>query len=336
MTNLINKESNNIFFEKNILYIESIDRDINKWPNSNEFEIFTPQKYNNVVNMKILNIQFPTFYFNVCEKLQNNKFCISFSNLNNILTLEDGFYNNIKMESTLRNLLRTELDPSFNVKYNEINNKYYFAHEDKSFNLIFDNSNIDISYSNCSNKIFDQHSFWGLGFNLGFNKENYEARNNIQNNDNDINFLWDNCGQWITGSNIHLIKSPNFSTLNNKDNIYLEIDKYNNCDELIPYYNNYFTNENNGKINSAITKIPTTVFFGENNTTTNYGYYEPTESGLLFKEPINNVSKLKFKFRYHNNLLVDFFNQNVALTLEITQLKAGLNNLNKFKNITIT
>ncbi len=322
MTYLIEKQNNNIFLEKNILYIESIDRDIKKWPNSNEFEIFTPQKYDNVVSIKILNIQLPTFYFNISEKLQNNKICISNSTVSKIITLEDGFYNNKKMEISLTNLLKQNIDPSFNVKYNELNNKFYFGHEDKSFNLIFDttNMNIDLTYSNCFNRIFDQHSFWGLGYYLGFDKKNYYASNNY--NSYDVSFVWDICGEWINGSNTHLIKSPNCSIISNKENIYLEIDKYNSCDELIPYTNQYFTNVNNGKINSCIVKIPTTVFYGENNSRTNYGYYEPLESGLEFKEPINNVSKLKFKFRQHNNMLVDFLNQNISLTLEITKLKS--------------
>ena len=41
-----------------VLYINSIDRDVNKWSNANNFEIQLPETYKNVVQIELMSSQF--------------------------------------------------------------------------------------------------------------------------------------------------------------------------------------------------------------------------------------------------------------------------------------
>ena len=74
----------------------------------------------------------------------------------------------------------------------------------------------------------------------------------------------------------------------------------------------------NGAINTAFAKIPMNnlgsnkLLENTNNNISNISFYNP---------PVERIAKLKFKFRYHNGILVDFQNLPVTFTLEITQLK---------------
>lgn len=80
-------------------------------------------------------------------------------------------------------------------------------------------------------------------------------------------------------------------------------------------------------VNSAFAKInlidipKTQIFNSINGFLLNLSYYNP---------PIERISKLKFKFRYHDGTLVDFQNNELNFTIEINQL---INEFNKKINI---
>lgn len=85
--------------------------------------------------------------------------------------------------------------------------------------------------------------------------------------------------------------------------IYMEIEGLNCIDETIPYnlcaYTSH-TNQTNGIVNSAFAKIPvgsTPISQWYDNSSLPYKYFNP---------PAERIRKLKIKFRYHNNTLVDF------------------------------
>ena len=58
---LINREQNYVL-DRKLLTVHSEDRDINKWPNSNTFEIMLPEQLLNVQSMRLIQ---STFY-NAC------------------------------------------------------------------------------------------------------------------------------------------------------------------------------------------------------------------------------------------------------------------------------
>ncbi len=65
------KNSNQYFLEKKYISISSEDRDIAKYPNPAEFEIFLPQEYLNIASAKLYSWSFPANY-NVFSQSYNN------------------------------------------------------------------------------------------------------------------------------------------------------------------------------------------------------------------------------------------------------------------------
>jgi len=106
-----------------------------------------------------------------------------------------------------------------------------------------------------------------------------------------------------------------------EDALYMEIDKYNNIDEIFPYsertgqlYNNDLAHRSNG----SFARIPLSHLpFGQelgsrNNFVLNVFHTDP---------PIKKIDRLKFKFRYHDGRMVDFKNLPFSFTLEFNMLK---------------
>lgn len=310
-------QSHNFVLDRKILFVDSNDRDIQRWPNSCEFEINCPQIYNNVESIHILNIVLPSFYFNISERLQTNKMIIEFSGNKYPITFNDGYYTSGQIEIALRKKLKV-IDTDFEVKYNEVNRKFYFGNLAKSFKFLF-GENVD--YKKCDQldsykiDVYAQHSNWGLGFLLGFDKKTYTS---IIENENTI-FDHENT-QWITPYS-NVIYSTNAHSLENNQFLYVELEKYNKCDEIKPFLYYNYNNLTSGIVNSAFAKIPV-IPSSNNMTLVDDGYLENVS---YYQPPIDKLTKLKFKFRYHNGMLVDFQNYNVSFTLEINQIRNEMN-----------
>ena len=296
------KTSHNFVLDRKVLFIDSNDRDIQRWPNASEFEINCPQNYNNVESLRLSNINLPDFFYNISEQLQNNKMTIEFGTSSHFIILEDGCYNYTQLQTVLETELKAlPSGTNFDVSYNSITRKFTFSHPSSAFSFRFDKIN---SYNKCDKDkenykidIYAQHSNWGLGYILGFNKEKYDSVNNS-------------------------IVSPNPSDLEHNECIYIELEKYNKCDEIKPFLYYNFNNSNSGIVNSAFAKIP--IYQNNNNKgLVNDGYFENIS---YYQPPIDKIAKFKLKFRYHNGMLVDFHNCNVSLSLEINQIRNEMNN----------
>ena len=100
--------------------------------------------------------------------------------------------------------------------------------------------------------------------------------------------------------------------------IYMEIEGLNCIDETIPYSLSTFTtqtNQTNGIVNSSFAKIPvptTPISQWFDNDMGPYKYFNP---------PAERIRKLKIKFRYHNNVLVDFGSFDFSFMLEFCLLR---------------
>jgi len=295
--NLISRNQNFILDSK-ILYINSDDRNIQKYPNANSFEINMPQAYKNVESIRLLNIQFPSNLYNISEELQNNKLIL---NKTKIIQIPDGYYTIDKLETEIKNIIKAEIN-SFDISYNNTTNKFNLS-SDTDCSLSFH----DISYINCnshSKYVYDQHSKWGLGYILGFNK--YEKVDNIfdYRNPRIVNIK-------------NGVSSDNFVDIDNNRNIVMSIDKYNKADSILPYINNTNNNSNVGLVNSVFVKIP--IIKNEYNQ--NFHNFESNYSNIsFFQPPITALEKLKFEFKYENDIPVDFNNYNITFTLEINQI----------------
>ena len=112
----------------------------------------------------------------------------------------------------------------------------------------------------------------------------------------------------------------------------MEIDKYSVYDELNPYpkgSNNLYNNFSNSSINTAFFKFSQK---SDNFDSQNYSRLLGKTYNVIvfFDPPLQRLTNLKFKFRYHDGYLVDLNNQDVNFTLEINQLR---NEIPKHLNI---
>ena len=105
-----------------------------------------------------------------------------------------------------------------------------------------------------------------------------------------------------------------------EDIIYMEVEKYNSMDEICPYSENTSNARNNdyhGSVKSAFAKIPLISKFSQvhdsrNSFLMNVSQYEP---------PLERLTRLKFKFRYHDGRLVDFNCLPLSFTIEFNMLR---------------
>jgi len=106
-----------------------------------------------------------------------------------------------------------------------------------------------------------------------------------------------------------------------EDALYMEIDKYNNIDEIYPYSErtgHMYNNDLAPRTNGSFARIPLSHLpFGQemgsrNNFVLNVFHTDP---------PIKKINRLKFKFRFHDGRLVDFKNLPFSFTLEFNMLK---------------
>ena len=317
---------------KRILTIHSEDRDINKWPNPSEFEVILPDSYTNVKEINLLNFTNTNNFYNISEKLLNNYLQVN----GNTYIIPDGFYNPDQLAFALTQILENE---AIYVLYDKVKFKFLFLSE-YSFNIDFES--IIHTDKICENKnqfinpqkIADQYSHWGIGYNLGFITKNiiHSSSNSVIDSDvqplNIVNII--NTSSNINNvnglpsdiDNCHFIYSDTTIDLNINNTIYMEIDKFNNADEIVPYQyrSNYlYCNDYNSKISSYFAKI---LLNSEN--TNNISVASHTEDYITFgsfvcDNSIDRLMKLKFKFRYHNGTLVDFQNKNFNFTLQLLQ-----------------
>ena len=112
----------------------------------------------------------------------------------------------------------------------------------------------------------------------------------------------------------------NTTTNRGQTHVYMEIEKFNSIDELEPYPVNSNSEKHNrvgGRKDSSFAVIPIVPHQDNHQYTTDtrdhssLSYYNP---------PIEKVSKLKMKFRYHNGELVDFGDKELHVTIELNSL----------------
>jgi hypothetical protein len=131
--------------------------------------------------------------------------------------------------------------------------------------------------------------------------------------------------EWLTVSGTgYVLVPPNPPSLNGASDMYMEIDKYNYLDEMQPYSahtSNSRNNDYNGIVNAAFAKIPLRTKPTKIVSALEYMYGdEPQDTSQGFSTffpPLDKLSKLKFKFRYHDGTLVDFGGQNFSFTVAL-------------------
>ena len=241
-------------------------------------------------------------------------------------------------------------DIGFVCVYDEVANTFWFGNELHPFILLFSKREIYTDLCPGQVNVFNHYTRWGLPAYLGYKKQNYKSEKldtgmiGVGNPESVrveriVKFDYvggvaspnGGPGPWIrpldTLHNVFVVNlyDPSFNICNldihGEDAIYMEIDRYNTMDEIQPYSCNtsgWFNNDYNGKVNSAFAKIPITcapysqIFDSRQGFLTNISHYQP---------PIQKISRLRFKFRYHDGRLVDFKCLPLNFSLEFNMLK---------------
>ena len=360
--NQLIQNKQNYYLERKLLTVHTEDRDSNKWPNENEFEITLPEPIVNVQSIRLIEGTFPSNQYTFSQTNQNTKFFLNIDVSDNNaydasgnLSIQEGFYNGEQMAMELeraiqRDICNNDLNPvkqtHVRVFYDKVGQRFYFGMhfpKDVSKNVVIDFKSKQYYPETCNNlNLLDQNTKWGLGYYLGFDKKVYDSSdvntdwivtNNLdKKNITYFNYLTPN-DLWHRDFSMgfpvsHLkhgvhavLKAPHTAKLNGEQCFYVEIDKYNNYDELKPYSqltNSLYNNDYNGNVNSAFAKIPimsvpnSEFSVSENDILQNFSQFNP---------PLERVSKLKFKFRYHDGRLVDFKKHEFNFTIEFNVLR---------------
>ena len=240
----------------------------------------------------------------------------------------------------------------FVVVYNEVGQKLWFGNNADQFtltnssNALFKKIYLDKHCAPARRTELPNFTEFGLPASLGFTRCDeiaYSAAEIIKNNNNssdtdvaadisstgliprfyygDVTGTSDN-GYWILpvlpGAIVFFLQAPLKINFMGPAYIYMEIDGLNCIDETSPYSLTTFTattNQTNGICNSAFAKIPvptTPISQWFDSDMTPYKYFNP---------PAERIRKLKIKFRYHNNVLVDFGSFDFSFMLEICILR---------------
>ena len=321
--NLIQREQSFVTTHK-LLSVHSDDRNRLIWPESNNFSVTLPAPILNVQSIQLIQSAFPSSLFVFSANQRNIKFKITIGSVATIIIINEGIYTNTQFVDEL-NIVLLPLG-AVSVELLLSDNKLKFI-SSESFTLNFDEK---MDYSECSHSISLQNNIEGLHYHMGFENEKYTS---VVDNDNN-NII-------VANYPINIIGESCF---------YMELDKYNLLDELSPFNSgtkdphsiiigggqddnrsvSIIQKQNNvflGKTNSAFAKIPLTInqsvnpFNSQFTTLCNAGFYDP---------PIDKISNLRFKFRYHNGSLVDFKNNRFDFTIEFTSLR---NEISKSFNI---
>ena len=359
---------------RKLITVHSEDRDINKWPNANHFELQLPQTYTSVETIALVEYSFPTYYYTISNESQNTKITFtaniegSYGQTEPItITISPGFYNPTQLAAEMQNQLNLAiraLDSSltsydnFRVFYDEVRQRLLFGNTTDSFIFIYsapESYDDAPCYAPCISSQpqaqpsatirWNQYTNWGLGYNLGFVKclpSECGNPNDVVNankavavpvtSSQRVNYVINASPpavgyEWLTvalGGTGYVLVPPNPPSLNGASDMYMEIDKYNYMDEMQPYSthtSNIRNNDYNGIVNAAFAKIPLRTkptkivsnleyMYGDEPQDTSQGY-------STFFPPLDKLSKLKFKFRYHDGTLVDFGGQNFSFTVAL-------------------
>ena len=365
---------------RKLISVHSEDRDINKWPNANHFELQLPQTYTNVETIALVEYSFPTYYYTFSNESQNTKitFTANISMAGHgetgpvVVTISPGFYSHAQLAAEMQNQLNLAvraLSPSlasygnFRVFYDEVRQRFLFGNTTDPFTFIYsapESYDSEPCYVPCINAAaaaaqpsatirWNQYTNWGLGYNLGFVKclpsecgnpndvvtanravasavtssqrVNYVINPNASTAPYPVGYEWLTVSPGATG---YVLVPPNPPSLNGASDMYIEIDRYNYLDEMQPYSShtsNSRNNDYNGIVNSAFAKIPLRTKPTKIVSALEYMYGdEPQDTSQGFSTffpPLDKLSKLKFKFRYHDGTPVDFGGQNFSFTVAL-------------------
>lgn len=342
------QENNTYSLDTRLLTIHNIDRDLNYSKNSSIFSVVTPDSYLNVDSIRLIEISFPNKILNFSNNLNNNSFLLKPDNSSDIsnCNISNGCYSYTDLSDYLNNLSELS-NNNIKVFYSDIKQRYIFYrysdNNNNSFSLIYQSNNncinkqpITNTFRNPSKKsnntinTFNNNKNYDININEGFLYDlGFDLSHTLSNQTSSITSQTieniNNISHLLNNGKCEYITTTSPPRFRNFQPIYLEINSFiNNYDELNPFpsgQNNFINNFSNTSTRSAFFKIPYYIY-------EKGGIYINNNNNIVsfFDPPIKRIQNLNIKFRYHDNTLVDFDNQDLNFTLEIKQLKNSFTN----------
>ena len=308
--------------DKHLVSVHSNDRDVSKWPTASQFEITLPREMRNVETVRLSEISLPATHNAFSVAKQNVRMRFHMDGVTNTITIQDGNYTPTQLAREIENRMNVMVYGSdthrFHVTYDDVGQKMVFGNDRDMFSLTFDS--MDGLYEEV--RIGERYADWGLGACLGFDKETYEATHITT----DPHFYHlEGSTRWFAvdaGGGGYTVTAPYPTNCHGDDVVYMEVDRLNSMDELVPYSDTsintgYSVRHNQhamvthvaGRPNSCFAKIPV-------NDNTNDSKNRNLSNITQYNPPIERIERMKFRFRTHNGELIDFGNRSVHFSLE--------------------
>ena len=331
--------------DRKILSIHSNDRDINKWPLANNFEVNLPEPLTNVQSMRLVMVTLPNEQYVFSNEYQNTQMTFTVSSGctgagTYTIAICEGSYEPEQLAAEIQTKMNNAVAAAipapydeFRVYYNPVTNRICFGHKSCGFSLDFNVRHKYPFICRWQVDVFKHYLRWGLPAYLGYDKKVYTATLTPPNDSlGGLAALGDPFGPdflatpWLDGApappgNHYIDCSQNAIDIDGDSVIYMEMEKYNTIDEIEPYSENTMgacNNDYNGKVNSAFAKIPV--------SRRPFGHVLDSINGFLgnvsqYQPPIERIVKLRFRFRYHDGRFVDFRNVPFSFSLEMNMLR---------------
>jgi hypothetical protein len=355
--NVIKREQTYELITKQIS-IHSEDRDINIWKQPSEFAVELPEDLRNVVSIRLTNAIIPSNQYVFTNNYQNTKLAFKiapdisgntgseYEFLNDIsnalletIAVNEGFYDPDQLATEISRILNdtiTELYSSdvdlsnttyshFTCIYNNIEHKLIFGNNRDFFEIV-PNKQIEYNIECGYKQVYDNYAKWGLPYYLGFEKFNTYVSLEHDNGIFDGN-------TWIepdvSSSTVKIITPTNVLDIFGENTVYMELERYNDTMELIPYVeqtnssvrearSTQLNHDSGGSPNASFAvipmiRVPYSYIFNAN---------DPINKNYTnFSTPIERIQKFKFRFRYHDGRLMDLKGLNLSFILEIYMLR---------------
>jgi len=318
--------------DKHLLSIHSNDRDVSKWPTASQFEITLPREMRNVETVRLSEISLPAIHnsFSVAKQNVKMRFQVDVDGVadttGTTITIQSGNYTLYQLAREIENRMNVMVSTSaygdsaynrFHVTYDVVGQRMVFGNDRDMFRLTFDS--MDGLYEEA--RIGDRYADWGLGACLGFGKESYESTHITT----DPHFYHRDNTQWFAVDVVgggYTVTAPYPTNCQGDDVVYMEVDRLNSMDELVPYpdtsVNTGYSVRHNqhavvshvaGRPNSCFAKILVTdnTNDSKNRNLSNVTQYNP---------PMERIERMKFRFRTHDGELIDFGNRPIHFSLE--------------------
>lgn len=339
--------------DRKLITIHSNDRDVKKWPFSNNFEVELPETISNVQSVRIVATAFPSKIMTFSNEYQNTKMSFRIipepresdgdpiyialvQNLNNMYTIEiqEGSYTpqqlcleimrkmNHAVDIFLMSKGITDEYNYFALTYDEVGKKIFFGNTYDNYVLEFGQQENYSLLSECKQPIvWNHYTHWGLPYYIGYQKISYIG----DQIESPFYFDYRQDPLWIkplnTGGKAFFSEATYMECLKGDSVMYMEIDKLNSMGEIVPYSDatsNTYNNDYNGTTNAAFEKIPLSLFdvdqtFDSRNMN--------LQNMSHYETPIETIRKLKFRFRFHDGRLVNFQNCDFNFTIAFNCLK---------------